>query len=197
MFGPGEFGASCPPGWTQTPHGNCGGPTPPNYRNPLAMTLQSALQSLGRAVGGDPTLMAVSSDGVIGPSTTAAVNRAFTTHIGPGQAGSVPRTGALSMYDVAAQIGPITTAVQAEIARRGGVPAPKGGGGGGGSTYVPPPSSTGPTQADMSPGIPTTTWAIIGGVVLAAGAGAYMLLRKPSEGGSGQTYRMGKRYAVV
>lgn len=197
----GEFGASCPPGWTQTPHGNCGGPTPPAYMNPLATNLQNALKALGRAVGGDPALLSVSSDGVIGPVTVAAVNRAFTTHIGPGQAGGVPRTGTLTMFDVASQISPITTAIQNETSRRGGSLSPPrpSGGGGGGSTYVPPtPGGGGATQADMSPGIPTTTWAIVGLVVVAAGAGAYMLL-KPSGGGGGQTYsvRAGRRYAVV
>jgi hypothetical protein len=196
----GEFGASCPPGWVQTPHGNCGGPTPPAYMNPLATNLQNALRALGRAVGGDAQLLAVSADGVIGPSTTAAVNRAFTTHIGPGQAGGVPRTGTITMFDVAAQIGPITTAIQNETVRRGGaLSPPKTGGGGGGAPYVPPPSGGGgPIQADMTPGIPMTTWAIVGVVAIAAAAGGYMLL-KGGGGGGGQTYsvRAGKRYAVV
>jgi hypothetical protein len=181
LFGYG-FGASCPPGWTQTPHGNCGGPSPPDYRNPLALNLQNALRALGRAVGGDAQLLSVSTDGVIGPATAAAVNRAMTTHIGPGQAGGVPRTGGLSLFDVAAQIGPITMAVQNETARRGGSLSPPkpSGGGGGTAPYVPPPSGGGgPTQADMStsPGIPTTTWIIVGGVALAAIGGAYFLMR--------------------
>jgi hypothetical protein len=202
FFGPGgfgAFGASCPPGWTQTPHGNCGGPTPPNYVSPLATNLQNALRALGKAVGGDAQLLAVSTDGVIGPSTTAAVNRAFTTHIGAGQAGGVPRTGALTMFDVAAQVSPITTAIQNETVRRGGalsVPKPSGGGGGG-TTYTPPAGGPAAADASAGPSIPTTTWAIVGGVLLAAGAGAYFLLR--GGGGSQSTYsvRAGKRYAVV
>lgn len=162
----GQFGAACPPGFTTTPKGNCQGPA--------AAALQNALRALGRAVGGDTSLMNLAVDGSIGPATTAAVNRAFTVHIGAGQAPPQYKTGALSIVDVAGAAGPLTQIIGTEVVRRGGTltptPAPRAPSGGG-SAYVPP------SQADASsgPGMPTSTWALIGLAVLAAGAGAYFI----------------------
>jgi hypothetical protein len=198
MFG--QFGAACPAGWTQTPKGNCGGPTPPAYRNPVATALQNALKALGKAVGGDTRLMSLSADGVIGPATTAAVNIALTTHIGAGQAPANLRTGALSVFDVANAAAQITTLAQNETVRRGGsLTPPRPSGGGAPAPYVPPVPAPGPDQADVTPGIPKTTWAIVGVVLLAAGAGAYFMLSGDGSGRQQTTYpvRAGRRYAVV
>lgn len=197
MFG--YFGAACPPGWTQTPKGNCGGPSPPAYRNPLASELQNALKALGKAVGGDTRLTSLSADGVIGPQTAAAANIALTTHIGPGQAPANLRTGALSPFDVAAAATQITTLAQNETVRRGGSLTPPRPSPGPSPGPVPGPvPAPGPEHTDVTPGISMKTWAIVGAVVVAAGAGAYLLLSGP-KGGSQSTYpvRAGRRYAVV
>lgn len=135
----GPFGAepTCPPGWGATPAGNCGAPTancPPsqkigaNCRSVDAMFLQSALRSLGKTVG-DASLSGLAVDGFIGPATTAAINKAFTTHIGTGQAPAMFRTGGLGIYATAANIVDLTGYIIGEINRRGGTfkaePLPK------------------------------------------------------------------------
>jgi hypothetical protein len=163
----GNFGATCPAGFATTPKGNCQGPA--------AASLQNALRALGRAVGGDVGLLNLAVDGSIGPLTAAAVNRAFTTHIGAGQAPAALRTGALGIMDVAANIAPITQLVTAEVTRRGGSIAPVGPAAGGARppAYTPPQA----TAADVAsgPGFPATTWALVGLAVIAAGAGAYFV----------------------
>jgi hypothetical protein len=80
--------------------------------------LQTALVSLGKGIG-DPTLMKVVVDGIMGPKTAAAVNRALTVHLGAGQAPSNLRSGALSQATISSMAPQITALLTAEIARRG------------------------------------------------------------------------------
>jgi peptidoglycan hydrolase-like protein with peptidoglycan-binding domain len=147
--------------------------------------LQNALKSLGNTVR-DSTLMALIIDGLIGPKTTAATNRAFTVHIGPGQADPEWRTGALSQSDVSGNATQLAQLVIAEVNRRGGnVPAPpvaaakpKAT-----SSYVAPyvPAAAAASQAYAPPSAaagmdPTVKWVLIGLGVVAVGAAGYLLL---------------------
>jgi lysozyme family protein len=84
-----------------------------------AKALQAALVNLGKAVG-SAQLKAIKVDGAIGAKTVAAVNWAFTHHIGSGQAPAKFRTGNLSLVDVKANLGTITTLIDTETRRRGG-----------------------------------------------------------------------------
>lgn len=84
-----------------------------------AKRLQAALAALGR-VAGSPSLKAIKADGAIGPSTTAAVNLAFTKHIGSGQAPAQYRTGQLSLAFVKANAAALADLIEAEVRRRGG-----------------------------------------------------------------------------
>lgn len=157
-----SFGAvACPPGWTATPNGNCGG-SPPTYRHPAATALQNALKVIARATG--DTSLDVRNDGIIGPKTTGAVNKAFTSHIGPGQAPDNFRTGSLSIGNVAQHAAALAQALNAESARRGAVGPPG-----------PDVDVVAPTPADVvaqtSPGV---MWALVGVNLVAAGVGAYL-----------------------
>lgn len=113
--------AACPAGWKATPKGNCAGPG--GRSAPAAAALQNALRTLGIAAG-DKALAATGVDGIVGPGTAAAVNRAFTVHIGPGQAAANLRSGRLTKYDVAQNAATLTKIVAAEVARRGGAVGP-------------------------------------------------------------------------
>lgn len=84
--------------------------------------LQAALVALGKGIR-DATLMKIVVDGVIGPKTVAATNRALTVHLGPGQAPSNFRSGSLPQGTIVAQAPQITALLLAEISRRG-FPAP-------------------------------------------------------------------------
>jgi peptidoglycan hydrolase-like protein with peptidoglycan-binding domain len=130
-FGRG-LGAACPPGWTATGSGNC--------RGSAAKSLQDALRALG------------AKNGVVGPATVAAVNRAFTAHVGSGQAPPAYRTGALSLYDVAQLAGTLAQLVSAEVTRRGG-------------SLVAPPAALPPPGA--APGGSSTLWWVLGGLGVA------------------------------
>ncbi len=55
--------------------------TPAASGAPPAAQLQNALRALG-TTSGDPVLMAVTVDGVVGPKTVSAVNRALSQYIG-------------------------------------------------------------------------------------------------------------------
>lgn len=80
--------------------------------------LQSALVALGKGIK-DGVLMKIVIDGLIGPKTTAATNRAMTVHLGPGQAPANLRTGALSQQEVVSQADTLTNLIETEIRRRG------------------------------------------------------------------------------
>jgi hypothetical protein len=80
--------------------------------------LQTALKALGQGVG-DNILRAIVVDGLIGPKTTAATNRAMTVHVGSGQAAASLRTGALSQATVAAQASALAQIIETEAQRRG------------------------------------------------------------------------------
>jgi hypothetical protein len=175
------FGAdgACPEGWAVTPAGNCGAPMggcPPNFmtkhgacRSALALRLQNALYSLGRTVG-DRELAAISVDGFVGQQTAGLLNKAMTTHVGPGQAGADLRAGTLSQADVAARAAQLSQIVEGEVARRGGRVVQK------------VPVAIGP--AKITPGvstkapIPGKLWALAGLQLLIAGVGIYGATRK-------------------
>lgn len=117
----------CPEGWAATPNGNCGAPLancPADKRvgnacrSIYALALQNALRSLGLATR-DAALSSLTVDGFIGPQTVAATNRAFTQHIGSGQAPADVRTGQLSLHDVAAKAQQLAVLVATELTRRG------------------------------------------------------------------------------
>lgn len=148
-----HFGAApCGPGFEVTPNGNCGAPMgscPPGMsvkgacRSPLAIDLQNALVALGRAVG-DGELIALTVDGFIGPKTVAAVNRAFTKHVGSGQAPAALRTGGLSLLAVSTNAAQLAQLAKTETGRRGAVTPP------------PPPVAAMPApKPPVTPGVDT------------------------------------------
>lgn len=85
----------------------------------IAKRLQQALANLGQ-VTGSATLKAVKADGAIGAKTVAAVNWAFTNHIGSGQAPAQFRTGKLTLDTVKGQAGELSKLIEAEVVRRKG-----------------------------------------------------------------------------
>ena len=87
-------------------------------RSQSVADLQSALVALGKGIR-DGVLMKVAVDGLIGPKTTAAVNRAMTVHLGVGQAPANLRTGSLSQQVVVSQADTLTDLITTEIRRRG------------------------------------------------------------------------------
>ena len=189
ISGPGGFGqaaASCPVGWQQTPNGNCGAPVagcPPELRlgnacrSPAAIQLQNALKALGKTVG-DPALVGLAVDGFIGPGTTAAANRAFTTHLGAGQATARFRTGVLTQSQVANEAALMASVISAEVARRSGtVPAPP--------VFRPSPVvATAPaTQPYTAPATggqasPAGLWGVVALSSVAAATGFYTRFRR-------------------
>jgi hypothetical protein len=191
--------AACPTGWQVTPNGNCGAPVaacPANMRlgnacrSQAAVALQNALVAMGNQIG-DAVLKALVVDGFVGPKTTAAANRALTTHIGPGQAAADLRTGTLAIGDVAARAPQITQLVVAETARRGGsTPAPR--------TFtanvpVTPREAADPIVAAQG-APPRALWALVGLNALAAVTGAWGLYR--GSGAEPVSYRARRaRYA--
>jgi hypothetical protein len=87
--------------------------------------LQTALVALGKGIG-DNILSKIVIDGLIGPKTTAATNRALTVHLGAGQAPANLRTGSLSQAIVVSQAEAIAGLIETEVKRRGfTVPTPK------------------------------------------------------------------------
>lgn len=89
-------------------------------RSPEVRALQNALRALGARVGDRRLLIA--ADGLVGPKTTGAVNRAFTKHIGPGQAPASYRSGKLTIVDVRRNAAALAGLVTDEVNRRGGAP---------------------------------------------------------------------------
>jgi peptidoglycan hydrolase-like protein with peptidoglycan-binding domain len=176
--------------------------------------LQTALVALGKGIG-DPTLMKVVVDGVMGPKTAAATNRALTVHLGAGQAPSNLRSGSLAQATISSMASQITALITTEIARRGfsapgaaKVPAKKATVARSvAPTYAPTAASTALVPAAASPvyRVPTTPaasggsdldsimkWAAIGiGVVVLGGAAYYFATRRKSGGGSGVRARTG------
>ena len=153
----------CPTGWEVTANGNCGAPAadcPPNMRykgacrSPAAAELQNAVRALGHVVN-DPALKKVGIDGIVNGGTVAAVNRAFTMHIGAGQAPADLRTGKLTLRDLASRAPVMTAAIAAEVVRRGGT--------------VP----TSPTFGARN----YAAWGLLAGAVLAIGTGVYVSRR--------------------
>lgn len=78
--------------------------------------LQLALTALGTQI--KDSALKIAADGVIGPKTVAAVNRAFTKHLGAGQAPAQYRTGKLTQAQVVSVAATLTTLLQQETARR-------------------------------------------------------------------------------
>jgi len=167
------FGATtCPPGWTPTPNGNCGGPGPRYYLK-AAADLQTALRSLGARVG-DPRL-SVPIDGIVGPETVQAAERAFSTHIGPGQAPAALRAGGLGILGVAQNASVMADLANAETTRRGGAIA----------VTPPPPKgikvAIGPAEIITEPpGASRKVWALVGLNALAASIGIYFAATRDS-----------------
>lgn len=161
-------------------------------------TLQNALVALGKGIG-DTSLSKLTIDGLIGPKTTAATNRAFTVHLGSGQAPASYRTGAMSQAQVETSANTLAAYIETELVRRGFsappvkivAPAKKA------TTsttktaaavptatylpttalkpavYLPPDASDGPSQ-----GTQIVKWSAIGlGAVVVAGL-AYYLIKK-------------------
>ena len=167
-------------------------------------SLQTGLKALGQGVG-DNTLRAIVVDGLIGPKTTAATNRALTVHVGSGQAPASFRTGALTQAEVVANAATLASIVDAEAARRGysvpttavikavatktAVSAPKAV-----ATavapYTPPLPSTIPSFAPPAAADDSTAtivkYAAIGlGLVVATAGIYYVIKRKPAPAMAG------------
>lgn len=75
--------------------------------------LQNAVRTLGQMVS-DSALTAVAADGIIGPKTSAAINRALVQYVDG--APSQLRSGKLTIATVVSNLGPITEAVEGAIA---------------------------------------------------------------------------------
>lgn len=148
-----------------------------------ALNLQRALATLGNTVR-DGVLMAVKADGIIGPASAAAVNRAFTTHIGAGQSPAQFRTGALTIFLVAQYAADLTKLLAAETLRRGAAPAAAVPG-----TFpstADPSSSAAATIPSPPPAaLPETSstalWAMGGIALLAVGVGIYFIASGAGE----------------
>jgi peptidoglycan hydrolase-like protein with peptidoglycan-binding domain len=80
-------------------------------------SLQQALISLGQKVG-DATLSALVLDGLIGPKTTAAANRAFAMYVSGAPANFA--TGTLTQSQVSTNASSLASYVNTELSRRGG-----------------------------------------------------------------------------
>jgi hypothetical protein len=74
--------------------------------------------ALGKGVG-DTVLIKIVIDGLIGPKTTEATNRAFTRHIGSGQAPASLRTGKLTQSEVVTRAETLAAYIDTELVRRG------------------------------------------------------------------------------
>ena len=70
--------------------------------NAAVAQLQTALNALSTATR--DRSIALTADGVAGPATVRAVNRAFTVHIGPGQAPATFRTGTVPLTTIGALV---------------------------------------------------------------------------------------------
>lgn len=126
-------------------------------------SLQTALIALGQKVG-DATLAALVLDGLIGPKTTAAANRAFAMYVSSAPANLA--TGTLSQTQVSTNAASLASYVNAELSRRGAkstalvpaaaVPAP-----------VAPPAAPAPAP-DSSAQIIKWSAIGLGGVVVAS-----------------------------
>lgn len=168
--GAGAAPAACPVGWAVTPNGNCGAPG--GGRAPAALALQTALRTLGVAVR-DPVLQSLGVDGYIGPVTVAAVNRAFTSHIGSGQAAARYRSGQLTQVQVANEAAMLAQVAAAESQRRGVTVPP---------TPTPATSTPrmtaeiGPAVLEPSPGYGAVQWAMVGLGTLAFLTGVFMII---------------------
>ena len=91
----------------------------------VIVELQTALVALGKGIG-DNILSKIVVDGLIGPKTVAATNRALTVHLGSGQAPSNLRTGSLAQSVIVSQASNIASLIEAEVKRRGfNMPTPK------------------------------------------------------------------------
>jgi hypothetical protein len=90
--------------------------------------LQQALQALGQSAG-DSTLVAIVADGLVGPKTTGAVNRAFTQYVAAAYAPAQFRTGKLTNASVSANAAKLADLVNREAVRRAGAASPDEGGG--------------------------------------------------------------------
>lgn len=83
--------------------------------NPAVARLQRALALLAMATG--DSRLGVKADGLTGPATAAAVNRAFTNYIP--SAPAAYRTGKLTAATVGAQAAGLSALVEGEVSRRG------------------------------------------------------------------------------
>ncbi len=168
------FGADarCPAGWSTTPNGNCGG-APPTYKSQLAADMQNALIALGRKAG-DIELQNLSVDGVIGPQTVSAVNKAFGTHVGDLQTQATFRaSGKLTQYQVAEAAATIVSQLRASILSKGGTLPPV-------SAVAPPPPRVeiGPAEIVDDRGRVAGAWALVAANLAVAGVGAWLLSKE-------------------
>jgi len=160
---------ACPTGWVQTPNGNCGGPGA-GYRAPAAEVLQNAVNALGKLVG--DKVLAVTIDGVVGPLTVAAVNRALTRHVGSGQAPQALRTGSLTLVQVAQNATQLGGLIAAEVGRRGGSIAPLVK-----VVRTPLAPRNDATPVEIGELAPQVGWSLVGLNLTAAAFGAYSILK--------------------
>ena len=93
--------------------------TAPATSKEIAKRLQLALVTLGKQTG-SAQLKAIKIDGALGPASAAAVNWAFTKHIGAGQAPAQYRTGKLPLDYIKGNASTLASMIEAEIKRRGG-----------------------------------------------------------------------------
>jgi hypothetical protein len=104
--------------------------------------LQSALRLLARAARDGR--LSVGTDGRVGGRTVAAVNIAFTRHIGGGQAPAALRTGRLTAADVAKNAQTLGVLVLTEVKRRRAAAVT--------ARRVPPPAGVRRPRRPMQPG---------------------------------------------
>ena len=143
-------------------------------------SLQTALIALGQKTG-DATLSALVLDGLIGPKTTAATNRAFAMYVQGAPANYA--TGTLTQAQVGSNAAALAQYISAEATRRGGAVAKP-------ATGIPvSKAAVLPAVSDNSTQI--VKWAAIGlgGVVVAS---VLYYIWKLQQGGGGGSRRTGR-----
>jgi hypothetical protein len=167
--------SSCPAGWARTAAGNCAAPG--GKAAPAALRLQTALKKLGGMVK-DPVLANIKIDGVIGPATVAAFNKASASYV----EGATAYKWSLSQ--VAANAESFSGIIETAIQKRGGTVPPT-------PTAPPVVAQRPPVSVKVAPpplvekkGLPTWAWVtmgLVGAVALTGGAYvAFFRKKKPA-----------------
>ena len=157
----------------------------PVTSSPPAAQLQNALKALG-TTNGDPALASLTVDGIIGPNTVKAVNRALATYVG---ATAAFPTANLDVTRVRQYAGALASLISDRVKKSGGTVPP---------VVVHHPVKRAPALPSLPVAIPTTSmtasvfdnqkwiWWVVGGVsilaVLSAAASAVKTRKAAANG---------------